>query len=179
MVACLVLTACAMGPTLVDHAFSVDAVRASPDAEVLNFRYGGSKLLGTHAQELDVQGGTIRQGTTIVGSMLRGDFLHVKWRIRKTGQVYEDIVNLRGRLPASITDHRIHFAIKGPQLCVSDFSRSRTWSLPINTRVSLQTPNQNFNLFSRSGIPGLSSPATVIGLAFARSTRRVARRGSR
>jgi len=50
--------------------------------------------------------------------MLRGDFLYVKWRIKSTGQVYEDTVDLRRRLPADITDHRIHFIVKGPQLYV-------------------------------------------------------------
>jgi hypothetical protein len=58
------------------------------------------------------------QGAGIRGEMRRGDFLYVKWRIKSTGQVYEDIVDLRHRLPADITNHRIHFIIKGPQLYV-------------------------------------------------------------
>jgi len=50
--------------------------------------------------------------------MLRGDFLYVKWRNKGTGQVYEDNVDLRQRLPANIVDHRIHFIIKGSKLYV-------------------------------------------------------------
>ena len=50
--------------------------------------------------------------------MLRGDFLYVKWRIKSTGMVYEDTVDLRNRLPADIKDHRVTFIIRGPQLYV-------------------------------------------------------------
>ncbi len=50
--------------------------------------------------------------------MLRGDVLYVKWRNKASGQIYEDTVDLRRRLPANITDQRIHFMVKGPQLYV-------------------------------------------------------------
>jgi hypothetical protein len=61
------------------------------------------------------QGG-MQYGTS--GDLPRGDFLYVKWRIRSTGQVYEDRVDLTHRLPADIADHRITFFMKGPQLYV-------------------------------------------------------------
>ncbi len=118
LAASMALAACATGPVLTDHAFSFDAVRESPDAEILNYRYGDSRMLATHAQEGDLQRGTVRQGTNINGPMLRGDFLYVKWRIKRTGKEYEDTVDLRSRLPMDIADHRIHFVIKGPQLYV-------------------------------------------------------------
>jgi hypothetical protein len=50
--------------------------------------------------------------------MLRGDFLYVKWRIDSTGQVYEDTVDLKSRLPRDITNHEIYFIVKGTQLVV-------------------------------------------------------------
>lgn len=50
--------------------------------------------------------------------MLRGEFLYVKWRLKSTGQIYEDNVDLRQRLPTDIKDHRIHFAINGTQLYI-------------------------------------------------------------
>ncbi len=50
--------------------------------------------------------------------MLRGGFLYVKWRILSTGQVYENNIDLRERLPADIKDHRVTFLIRGPQLYV-------------------------------------------------------------
>lgn len=50
--------------------------------------------------------------------MLRGDFLHVKWRVEATGKVYEDTVDLKVVLPRNIEKHRIHFVVKGQQLFV-------------------------------------------------------------
>lgn len=50
--------------------------------------------------------------------MLRGEFLYVKWRLKSTGQVYEDNVDLRQRLPDDIKDHRVHFIIHGAQLYI-------------------------------------------------------------
>lgn len=65
--------------------------------------------------------------------MLRGDFLYVKWRNERTGQVYEDTVDLRQRLPADIAKHRIHFIIKGPQLYVYLISpEPRPPNMPVN-----------------------------------------------
>jgi hypothetical protein len=50
--------------------------------------------------------------------MLRGEFLHVKWKIKSTGEVYEDKVDLRSRLPRNIKNHTVSFIAKGPQLYV-------------------------------------------------------------
>jgi len=102
----------------VDHSFSFDAITDSPDAELLDYRYGDSKQRPTRNPEYLRQEGRSIQRGGISGEMLRGDFLYVKWRIKSTGQVYEDTVDLRRRLPADITDHRIHFIVKGPQLYV-------------------------------------------------------------
>jgi hypothetical protein len=50
--------------------------------------------------------------------MRQGDSLYVKWRLRATGEIHEETVDLRHRLPRDITEHRIYFMIKGPQLYV-------------------------------------------------------------
>ncbi len=50
--------------------------------------------------------------------MILGDTLFVKWRIKATGEVLEDTVNLKSRLPRDITDHKIYFVIQGRQLFV-------------------------------------------------------------
>lgn len=47
-----------------------------------------------------------------------GDYLYVKWRLKETGEVYEDTVDLRQRLPKDISEHRIYFDIQGAQLHV-------------------------------------------------------------
>src|SRR6476660_750132 len=113
----LAVAACASG-SVVNHAFSFDANGESPEVEVLDFLYGDSKLSMTRNPEYLRKQGKSLQGAGIYGEMLPGDFLYVKWRIRGTGHVYEDKVDLRHRLPADITNHRIHFIIKGPQLYV-------------------------------------------------------------
>lgn len=113
------LAACTTEPRLPDHAFEFDAVHDSPDIEVLNYQYGNSKLPGVRPPEWALKKeGYVAGGTGIHGPMPRGDFLYVKWRIKSTGKVLEDTVDFRSRLPADITDHRIHFVIRGSQLYV-------------------------------------------------------------
>lgn len=70
--------------------------------------------------------------------MLRGDFLYVKWRLKQTGEVYEDTVDLKSRLPADITDHRIHFVIRGPQLYVYLISPERLNPNPCPSQEALR-----------------------------------------
>ena len=123
-VGAILLAACASN-SLVDHAFSFNAPRESPDVEVLDYRYGDSKQPTARNPESLLKQGRSLQSAGIHGEMLRGDFLYVKWRLRDTGQVYEDEVDLRHRLPADITNHRIHFLIKGPQLYVYLISPER------------------------------------------------------
>lgn len=125
LLAPVALGACATGSKLTDHAFSFDARWDSPDVEVLNYRYGDSKQPGARVQEYSLRDGKIPQAAGINGPMLRGDFLYVKWRIKNTGDVFEDTVDLRSRLPADIAQHRVHFVIKGPQLYVYLISPER------------------------------------------------------
>ena len=113
------LQSCAIGrQTMIHHSFDFDLRKISPDVEVLDFQYGDSRQTGTCAPRSMVKRGVggIQYGTT--GFMPRGEFLYVKWRIKSTGQIYEDRVDLSDRLPTDITDYRITFFMKGPQLYV-------------------------------------------------------------
>lgn len=47
-----------------------------------------------------------------------GEFLYVKWRIKETGEVLEDRVDLRPLLPWNMGNHKITFVIDGRQLYV-------------------------------------------------------------
>lgn len=114
----LALMSHATGETMVNHHFSFNTIVDSPDAEVLDYQYGSSRQFGTHADKEMVQLGKVFPAWNTYGAMPRGEFLYVKWRIKPSGEVYEDKVDLTTRLPADITDHRIHFVIKGPQLYV-------------------------------------------------------------
>jgi hypothetical protein len=118
-------SACSFGPAVVDHAFSFDAISDSSDVYVLDYRYGDSKLPMVRNPEHLLKEGRSLQSANIIGPMKQGDSLYVKWRIKSTGQIYEDTVDLRSRLPADITDHKIYFIIQGPQLYVYLISPER------------------------------------------------------
>lgn len=118
IVALLLAVGCSTGPRVVDHAFSFDAYSDSPDIELLDYRYGDSRLPGTSNLEELREREEAPLRINVNGPMRLGDSLYVKWRVKKTGEVFEDTVDLRRRLPSDITDHRIYFLIKGPQLYV-------------------------------------------------------------
>jgi hypothetical protein len=112
------LTGCATGSSLVWHSFDFDARLESPDIEILAYRYGSAKEHGTNSEDYRTSSGGSLQSESTNGEMLPGEFLYVKWRIKKNGQVYEDTIDLKSRLPANITNNKIHFIVSGPQLYV-------------------------------------------------------------
>ena len=116
VIALWMLTACAIGQ-VVNHSFGFDTRRDGQDALILDYRYGTSKL-PVRAPEAAVQRGETFTFNSVTGPMVRGDSLYVKWRIKTTGQIYEDTVDLRNRLPEDITDHKVYFMVKGSQLIV-------------------------------------------------------------
>jgi hypothetical protein len=114
----LVLIACAtLGSDIVDHSFGFDTRRDAQDAAVLDYRYGNSEG-ALRAPDEAVRRGEELSFESWTGPMPRGEFLYVKWRDKKTKQVYEDTVDLRSRLPADIEGQRVYFIIKGEQLFV-------------------------------------------------------------
>lgn len=102
---------------IVNHTFEFDAGWESPDIEVLNYQYGNSKLIGVRPPKWVLKD-TPQGATGVTGPMLRGEFLYVKWRIKETGEVLEDRVDLKERLPRNIEGCRIHFIVRGRQLYV-------------------------------------------------------------
>ena len=112
------LSACSSGPRLVDHSFGFDVLADSPDVLLLDYRYGTSTQPGARPPEWSLKEGIIRQQAGITGEMILGDTLYVKWRIKSTGEVFEDTVDLKSRLPHDITGYRIYFAVIGRQLHV-------------------------------------------------------------
>ena len=110
---CMSIVSCATHPKLVDHSFSFDAISESPEVTILEYRYGNSKQPGARSTS---QG--TAQGTGINGAMLQGDELYVKWKMKNTGDIYQDTVDLKKRLPKDITDHAVHFVIKENKLYV-------------------------------------------------------------
>jgi hypothetical protein len=116
MFAAVALSACAGGPRLVQHTFAFDVIADSPDVELLDYRYGNSKLPVTSPSDWALKGGRIRQQGGTSGAMPVGESLYVKWLVKTTGVVLSDTVNLVDRLPKNITNHELYFVIRGQQL---------------------------------------------------------------
>ncbi|MBI3223279.1 MAG: hypothetical protein HYZ46_09530 [Nitrosomonadales bacterium] len=124
------LTACATGgikdkDIYQTHSFSFDVRQDMPDIEVLDYQYSNSRHNGIRANREVINMGLPFNSQGIYGPLLRGDFLYVKWRVKKPGTLlpeylgtYEDRVDLKSRLPADITGLEIHFVIRGAQLYV-------------------------------------------------------------
>ena len=119
----LVLIAPAAKAEVTDHAFGFDLRYDNQDAEVLDYRYGDSKS-PVRAPEDAVSEGRTFLSANVNGPILRGDSLYVKWRDKATGEVREETVDLRGRLPVDLAGSRIHFVIKESQLYVYLISRA-------------------------------------------------------
>jgi hypothetical protein len=108
----VLLTACATNRAM--HSFSFDA-REEPGIEILDYRYGDSRQPGARADPSTTR---VRQAVDIIGDMRRPDALYVRWRDETSDKVYEETVDLARLLPRDITDHRIHFTLRGPLLFV-------------------------------------------------------------
>lgn len=115
MLAMAVLGGCAAG--LVRHHFSFDA-REEPGIEILDYRYGDSRQPGASADRTQLRDGKVSQAGRMGGDIRRPDSLYVRWRVQPTATVHEDFVDLARLLPRDITDHRIHFSIRGERLFV-------------------------------------------------------------
>ncbi|MDO9195263.1 hypothetical protein [Rhodoferax sp.] len=125
----VVLGACASGPAVVDHAFGFDARVDSPDAVILDYRYGDYFKNSPMFREQ----GLIPQSGNSNGPMPLGDTLYVKWRIKSTGQEFEDTVNLKSRLPSNMERQRVYFVVQGAQLYVylTDLTKPKPEAMPI------------------------------------------------
>lgn len=119
----LALTACATGPRLVSHQFSFDGRKDGwfETVDLLEYSYGDR--YHPVRDSLTSRGDSLYKGNTSIppqsnvnGPMPVGEFMYVKWRIKATGEVLEDRVDLRGRLPGDMRDHGLTFVIDGRQL---------------------------------------------------------------
>lgn len=119
----LALSACTASPAqprLVNHAFSFNGKlygdKWADTVDLLEYSYGDQyrmvrRKAATPQDSLGPQ-------SSVNGAMPVGEFLYVKWRIKATGEVLDDRVDLRPLLPKNMTDHRLTFVIDGQQLYV-------------------------------------------------------------
>lgn len=111
----VVVMGCATGPKLVSHSFNYDGFndKWADKVDLLAYSYGDEyhKLRREAAA-----GGTVGAQGIVNGAIPVGEFLYVKWRIKSTGEIREQQVDLRERLPRDMTDHELTFVIDGRQL---------------------------------------------------------------
>lgn len=137
------ISACAIAPKDVWQKFTFDGTKDgwASTVDLLEYAYGDRDQM-TSDNVLSPRGLVYRNGaglnprSNINGPMPVGTFLHVKWRLRQTNQVYEERIDLRDRLPANMKDHGLTFVIDGAQLHVyvitpqpkaDDTANTRTW----------------------------------------------------
>ena len=121
----VLLTGCASGPKLVPHAFSFNGLNDqwADSVDLLAYAYGDGyhmvrEDLDQPSSSLYAGKTSLPPGTGVNGPMPVGEFLLVKWRVKTTGEVVEERVDLRDRLPRDMTDHELTFVIDGRQLYV-------------------------------------------------------------
>jgi hypothetical protein len=114
----LILAACAISSNRTHHSFQLDPSRESVGIDLLFYRYGSANEFGLRTSKADAEQGVISPGIGMSGVLPVGDDLYVKWRDKKTGQIYEDTVDLKSRLPSSMYKQELHPIIEGSQLYV-------------------------------------------------------------
>jgi hypothetical protein len=124
------LVACASGPKVALHTFTCDGYsdtnRWIDKVDLLAYSYGdhGPNQLRENADDprtkwlLNNVGKTSLTCGGVGGFIPVGDFLYVKWRIKETGEILEERVDLRARLPQKMDHHKLTFSIDERQLHV-------------------------------------------------------------
>jgi hypothetical protein len=150
---------CVTGPRMADHGFSfngrIDGGRWADKAQLLEYDYGGQyKMVREKAESDDY----LAPESSVTGAMPVGDYLYVKWRIKATGEVCEDRVNLKPLLPMDMNNYELTFVIDGRQLyvyLVTPEKRHGSNVPPLKTYLSISHityeiyPTNNFPLLGR------------------------------
>lgn len=112
------LTACASAPKLVAHAFSFNGWNDgwAKQVDLLEYSYGDQYHMVR--DKLKEGKRTLGYSAGVNGPMPVGEFLYVKWRMKETGEVVEDRVDLRDKLARNMFEHGLTFVIDGKQLYV-------------------------------------------------------------
>jgi hypothetical protein len=111
-----------------------------PGIDVLSYDYGNSHQFAARPSDeswsVNAVDGTDNFGSGgLAGMMPRGEYLYVKWRIKATGEIFEEKVDLTKRLPDDMTNYGLHFAIFGTKLYVYLFPPCATQNAPQETVV--------------------------------------------
>ncbi|WP_157559227.1 hypothetical protein [Hydrogenophaga crassostreae] len=148
------LAACATGPRLVSHSFSFNGLKDhwADSVDLLAYAYGD----GYHMVREDLSNPSssalankpgLPTGRSINGPMPVGEFLFVKWRVKATGEVLEQRVDLRGRLPKNMTNREVTFVMEGPQLYVFVVTRDAPMVKGVLLKTWLSRYNHAYEIY--------------------------------
>ena len=118
----LVLIACSAVSNIVDnrtlHSINFDPYKDSTGIELLYYRYGSANEFGLRTTPGQAASGKPVPGTGMTGELPVGADFYAKWRVVSTGQIIEDTVNLKSRLPLYMHKQEIRPIIEGSQLYI-------------------------------------------------------------
>ncbi|MBO9648663.1 MAG: hypothetical protein J7605_09135 [Variovorax sp.] len=119
---CFALAGCAgmtsAAPKVAFHSFSFNgkayADKWATTVDLLEYSYGDQYRMVRGKVEPPRE--RLGPQSRVSGFMPVGEFLYVKWRIKATGEVVDDWVDLRPLLPKDMTKHELIFFIEDRQL---------------------------------------------------------------
>jgi len=119
------ISACAGVTNMVWHQFSFNGKndKWADTVDLLEYSYGDQykqiqNSVYTPRNPIFKGLTTLPPQDSVNGPMRVGDFLYVKWRIKASGEILEQRVDLSNRLPFDMKDHGLTFVIDGKQLYV-------------------------------------------------------------
>ena len=145
------MSACATKPALVWHKFSFDGWFDgwAESADLLEYSYGDQYRIVQ--DKVPPERLRLRPQAGVNGPMPVGDFLYVKWRLKDTGEVLEDRVELRGVLPKDMFEHGLTFVIDGSQLYVYVMTpKARDSKLPRPLKTYLSRYNETYEIYPKN-----------------------------
>jgi hypothetical protein len=112
------LSACAIGSRGSYHTFTFNGWfdNWANEVDLLEYDYGGVHSMVSDKVKPEVA--SLGHQASVNATMPNGEYLYVKWRIKTTGELVADKVDLRNLLPRNMFDHSLTFVIDGRQLIV-------------------------------------------------------------
>jgi hypothetical protein len=148
------IAACATGPRMANHAFWFDGYfdKWSNQVDLLEYSYGDQYRMVRDKVKPPRE--RLRPQALVSGTIPIGEFLYVKWRIKATGEVREDRVDLRPLLLRDMNNTKLTFVIDDRQLyiyLVTDKPRDHTLPQPLKTFLSVT--HITYELYPNNTLP--------------------------
>lgn len=127
---CIVVSGCESLAVRGRYFWGFNTFRDSPDIEILDYRYGYIIPDRNFGPDKKREALMLQFREMVIAPEGHDCKLYMKWRVKSTGEEYEENVDLSRRLPANITAQTVYLVIEGPQLYVyliSPEERPKNW----------------------------------------------------